>query len=94
MLFLKDGTLCFDIGWVGFKCGSTVLNDGQPHTVGLQHVGADYGGYVDGNIEWTWSFNNKDNPAGGHSFHSKFTRFPGGVARERCQLRFIATVTL
>jgi len=37
MLFIRDGKLAFDIGWTGAVQGTTVINDGQDHTVGLRY---------------------------------------------------------
>merc|ERR1712146_531752 len=37
MLFLRDGLLCFDIGWVGLITGHTVINDDVEHEIGLEY---------------------------------------------------------
>jgi len=41
MLFLREGKLCFDIGWTGVITGTTLVADGQDHTIGLRYRMAD-----------------------------------------------------
>jgi len=53
MLFLRNGKLCFDIGWVGVVTGTTNLADGKPHKIGLRYTKAEnkFSLVVDGNVE-------------------------------------------
>lgn len=40
LLFLRGGRVCYDIGWVGVIEGSTPVNDGNEHEVGVAWDGA------------------------------------------------------
>jgi len=53
MLFLRNGRLCFDIGWVGVVQGTSNLADGKPHKIGLRYTKAEnkFSLVVDGNVE-------------------------------------------
>lgn len=37
MLFLREGKLSFDIGWVGLITGMTNIADGNQHDIGLSY---------------------------------------------------------
>lgn len=48
MLFLRNGQLCFDIGWVGcITADKLKLNDGKRHTVGVEFADGAYHLLVD-----------------------------------------------
>jgi len=51
ILFLRDGKVCFDIGWVGVVCGTTDVNDGAEHEVGVEFASGQYHVLVEGNRE-------------------------------------------
>ena len=51
MLFLRNGKVCFDIGWVGIVTGQTRVNDGQNQEVGVEFAGGKYHDLVDGKRE-------------------------------------------
>ena len=53
MLFLRNGRLCFDIGWVGNVKGKTNVADGKPHKIGLRYTKAEnkFSLVVDGNVD-------------------------------------------
>ena len=51
MLFVRDGFLGFDIGWVGCLIGRARIDNGVPHEVGLQLKGGYYSIHVDGQLE-------------------------------------------
>ncbi len=69
-LFVRDGRLCFDIGWVGVVTSRTKINDGQWHNVAAtweksnQHLRI----YVDGRLD-------------GEGRLAAKAKLPGGVAR-------------
>ena len=50
-LFLRDGRLVFDMGWVGKVTSRTRFNDGEDHTVVVQSEGGHISLYVDGHEE-------------------------------------------
>lgn len=55
MLFLRNGRLCFDIGWTGVITGRTDIADGKDHKVGLRfrRSSMKFELLVDGKVEAT-----------------------------------------
>ena len=51
MLFLRDGRLTYDIGWLGDMEGKTRVNDGKDHVAILQMDGTTARLFVDGKME-------------------------------------------
>ena len=53
LLFLRDGRVCFDIGWVGCACGNIRVNDDEQHTVGVRFtkLKGKYEVLVDGEVD-------------------------------------------
>lgn len=52
-LFIRDGRLCFDVGWVGAVTAQTKINDGKWHTVAVtwKQSGQKVRLYVDGRLD-------------------------------------------
>ena len=51
MLFLRNGVVCFDIGWVGCVTGRTHVSDGKVHLVGVKFEDGRYKVLVDGRVD-------------------------------------------
>lgn len=51
MLFLRDGRIVYDVGWLGDMEGRKRVNDGKDHVVVLQMDGKTARLFVDGNLE-------------------------------------------
>ena len=60
MLFLRNGRVCFDVGWVGCVQGTSNVSDGRPHTVAVQFKGGQYHVVVDGTVEGSGLGQRKD----------------------------------
>jgi hypothetical protein len=62
MLFTMGGVLCFDIGWVGCLQGTTRVDDGLPHLVGVELRDRQYVLLVDDQVDATVTTNKKTLP--------------------------------
>ncbi len=51
MLFLRDGRMVYDVGWLGDMEGRKRVNDGKDHVVVLQMDGKTARLFVDGNLD-------------------------------------------
>ena len=49
-LYVRDGTLVYDIGWLGAMSGGPKVNDGQPHTVVMTVRGGKAELWLDGKV--------------------------------------------
>lgn len=62
MLFIKQGKVAFDIGWVGEITSSTSVSDGNTHLVGVKFDNGKYHVVVDGHEEASGLRAIPDNP--------------------------------
>ena len=51
MLFVRNSRLCFDIGWVGVICSTTIVSDGKEHAVAVRYSASRFHVVVDGKVE-------------------------------------------
>lgn len=93
-LFIRDGRLAFDIGWVGVVAGSTQITDGRWHHVAVTHQAKDgtVRLFVDGVQDGKGQLKSTPDPEGSR-LHVGFTssNFPGrGANRLRGMLDDVA----
>lgn len=63
-IFVRDGRLCYDIGWVGVIISDSLVGDGKWHHIAVTHAGDDIRFYVDGVKDKSGRLESQPDPAG------------------------------
>jgi len=85
-LFIREGRMCYDVGWVGCVTGRTPVNDGKWHHVAFCG-GSPQRIYIDGTLDASGNLSGTPEPARSVlKIGWTSTNFPGGDNRFRGQL--------